>query len=159
MLYISVQCVVGIHCVGYARDWIAIILDLPLWLLPKLINLKPTNNANATFWLVLFSYRCWKLTFYRIWRDWFWLTLFWTFRPHTWWPFWWRQRLFLFWWRFFWTVVDIGMIMNTIFQFVNIHSGDILNRTWSDKWIGIWIIRCFTGSTWKRPLMIIFFLE
>ena len=36
-------------CVGYARDWIAIILDLPLWPLPKLINLKPTNNANATF--------------------------------------------------------------------------------------------------------------
>lgn len=49
MLYISVQCVAGIHCVGYARDWIAIIHDLPLWLLPKLINLKPTNNANATF--------------------------------------------------------------------------------------------------------------
>ena len=36
-------------CVGYAREWIAIILDLPLWLLPKLINLKPTNNANTTF--------------------------------------------------------------------------------------------------------------
>lgn len=49
MLYISVQCVAGIHCVGYARDWIAIIHDLPLWLLPKLINLKPTNNADATF--------------------------------------------------------------------------------------------------------------